>query len=124
MARAVLAVCMLAAVACCVLHSSWAFIPSREPVRSDAVVAAAGAAVAASMPQHAEAFVYKGKEYFDVFYGIDPLAWASCGFAIVYFGAALKNAAQKYNKPVGQAPPKVGGFVGKEVENREPPYKA
>ena len=65
-----------------------------------------------------------GKEYFDVFYGIDPLAWASCGFAIVYFGAALKNAAQKYNKPVGQAPPKVGGFVGKEVENREPSYKA
>ncbi|CAJ1401132.1 unnamed protein product [Effrenium voratum] len=98
MARAVLAVCMLAAVACCLLRSSWAFIPGREPVRSDAAVAAAGAVVAASMPQHAEAFVYKGKEYFDVFYGIDPLAWASCGFAIVYFGAALKNAAQKYNK--------------------------
>ncbi|CAJ1446870.1 unnamed protein product [Effrenium voratum] len=55
---------MLAAVACCLLRSSWAFIPGREPVRSDAVpraaVAAAGAVVAASMPQHAEAFVYKG----------------------------------------------------------------
>ncbi|CAJ1446872.1 unnamed protein product [Effrenium voratum] len=73
--------------------------------------------VVAYVPQYDE-------EYFDVFYGIDPLAWASCGFAIVYFGAALKNAAQKYNKPVGQAPPKVGGFVGKEVENREPSYKA
>ena len=22
----------------------------------------------------------KGKEYFDVFYGIEPLAWAFCGF--------------------------------------------
>ena len=24
-----------------------------------------------------------GQEYFDVFYGIDPLAWAFCGFVIV-----------------------------------------
>mmetsp|Transcript_82464 Transcript_82464/g.197866 ORF Transcript_82464/g.197866 Transcript_82464/m.197866 type:complete len:133 (-) Transcript_82464:250-648(-) len=122
MARAVLAVCMLAAVACCLLRSSWAFIPGREPVRSDAAVAAAGAVVVASMPQHAEAFVYKGKEYFDVFYGIEPLAWAFCGFCIVYYGAVLKNAAQKYNIPPAPVPPKVGGFVGKEVENSEPSY--
>jgi hypothetical protein len=42
----------------------------------------------------------KGKEYFDVFYGIEPLAWAFCGFVIVYYGAVLKNAATKYNIPV------------------------
>ena len=64
----------------------------------------------------------QGKEYFDVFYGIDPLAWAFCGFSIVYFGAVLKNAAQKYNISPDKTPPKVGGFVGKEVENGEPSY--
>lgn len=91
-----------------------------------------------------------GKEYFDVFYGrapaeilsfclskaqfqscgllrgIDPLAWAFCGFVIVYYGAVLKNAAQKcpdsltglsyrrYNIPISKRPPKIGGFVGKD----------
>ena len=65
---------------------------------------------------------FLGKEYFDVFYGIEPLAWAFCGFCIVYYGAVLKNAAQKYNIPPAPQPPKVGGFVGKEVENEEPSY--
>eukprot|EP00439_Symbiodinium_sp_Y106_P068685 s250_g11.t1 len=77
----------------------------------------------ATIPAGAEAFVYKGKEYFDVFYGIEPLAWAFCGFCIVYYGAVLKNAAQKYNIPPAPVPPKVGGFVGKEVENSEPSYQ-
>eukprot|EP00435_Cladocopium_sp_Y103_P054358 s282_g17.t1 len=60
------------------------------------------------------------KEYFDVFYGIEPLAWAFCGFVIVYYGAVLKNAATKYNIPVDKTrSPKVGGFQGKEIENKE-----
>ena len=97
-----------------------------------------------------------------MFYGIDPLAWAFCGFVIVpgqccntlvgkpwtkikdtqiavqklshlmsksarwrsvpcppvpkvYYGAVLKNAAQKYNIPISKTPPKLGGFVGKEA---------
>ena len=72
-----------------------------------------------SLQQHV---CMRGKEYFDVFYGIEPLAWAFCGFCIVYYGAVLKNAAQKYNIPPAAGPPKVGGFVGKEVENSEPSY--
>ncbi|CAE7198661.1 unnamed protein product [Symbiodinium natans] len=114
------ALCILAAAACCLLRSL-TFV-SAPAARSDALTAATGAAVLASIPAGADAFVYKGKEYFDVFYGIDPLAWAFCGFSIVYFGAVLKNAAQKYNISPDKTPPKVGGFVGKEVENGEPSY--
>eukprot|EP00435_Cladocopium_sp_Y103_P053113 s282_g16.t3 len=58
-------------------------------------MAAAAGVMAVGAPQNAEAFVFKGKEYFDVFYGIEPLAWAFCGFVIVYYGAVLKNAATK-----------------------------
>mmetsp|Transcript_24901 Transcript_24901/g.57773 ORF Transcript_24901/g.57773 Transcript_24901/m.57773 type:complete len:131 (+) Transcript_24901:74-466(+) len=116
------AVCVLAAAACCLLRSV-AFVPTAAP-RSDKLATAAGAAAIATIPAGAEAFVYKGKEYFDVFYGIEPLAWAFCGFCIVYYGAVLKNAAQKYNvSPVGKPPTKVGGFVGKEIENDEPDYR-
>ncbi|CAE7368522.1 unnamed protein product [Symbiodinium sp. CCMP2592] len=114
------AVCLLAAAACCLLRSL-AFVPA-PATRSDALTTATGAAVIATIPAGADAFVYKGKEYFDVFYGIEPLAWAFCGFCIVYYGAVLKNAAQKYNIPPAPQPPKVGGFVGKEVENSEPSY--
>eukprot|EP00438_Fugacium_kawagutii_P014797 Skav228786 [mRNA] locus=scaffold589:686714:687381:- [translate_table: standard] len=90
MARAA-ALCILAAAAC--LLRSIAFVPAPAA---------------------------RSKEYFDVFYGIDPLAWAFAGFAIVYYGAALKNAATKYNIPVDKSiSPKVGGFQGKEIENNE-----
>ncbi|CAK9029066.1 unnamed protein product [Durusdinium trenchii] len=73
-----------------------AFVPA--PARSASVdpAVAAGAVVVATAPMSAEAFVFKGKEYFDVFYGIEPLAWAFCGFVIVYYGAVVKNAAQKW----------------------------
>ncbi|CAE7368512.1 mph1 [Symbiodinium sp. CCMP2592] len=84
------AVCLLAAAACCLLRSL-AFVPA-PATRSDALTTATGAAVIATIPAGADAFVYKGKEYFDVFYGIEPLAWAFCGFCIVYYGAVLKNA--------------------------------
>ena len=70
----------------------------------------------------AHAFVYNGKEYFDVTFGISPLAWGFAAFAILFYGATVKNAAQKYNKPWGTntisapKPPKMGGkFVGLEV---------
>eukprot|EP00439_Symbiodinium_sp_Y106_P015359 s4211_g2.t1 len=86
------AVCLLAAAACCLLRSL-AFVPA-PATRSDALTTATGAAVIATIPAGADAFVYKGKEYFDVFYGIEPLAWAFCGFCIVYYGAVLKNALQ------------------------------
>eukprot|EP00438_Fugacium_kawagutii_P035081 Skav205134 [mRNA] locus=scaffold3411:125810:132620:- [translate_table: standard] len=116
MARAT-ALCILAAAAC--LLRSIAFVPAPAARSPDATVVA-GAAVLATTPLGADAFVFKGKEYFDVFYGIDPLAWAFAGFAIVYYGASLKNAATKYNIPVDKSiSPKVGGFQGKEIENNE-----
>ena len=34
----------------------------------------------------------------------------------MYYGAVLKNAAQKYNIPISKRPPKIGGFVGKEAD--------
>ncbi|CAL1146042.1 unnamed protein product [Cladocopium goreaui] len=115
------AVCVLAAVAC--LLNSMAFVPapeSRARAMDTGAVAVAAGVMAVGAPQNAEAFVFKGKEYFDVFYGIEPLAWAFCGFVIVYYGAVLKNAATKYNIPVDKnRSPKVGGFQGKEIENNE-----
>eukprot|EP00438_Fugacium_kawagutii_P018487 Skav225885 [mRNA] locus=scaffold1460:19017:19397:- [translate_table: standard] len=113
------ALCVLVAGAC--LLNSMAFVPAPESrARDTASLAAAAGVMAIGAPQNAEAFVFKGKEYFDVFYGIDPLAWAFAGFAIVYYGASLKNAATKYNIPVDKSiSPKVGGFQGKEIENNE-----
>eukprot|EP00434_Breviolum_minutum_P033832 symbB.v1.2.029937.t1/scaffold3324.1/size59041/5 len=116
MARAT-AICILAAALC--LLRSIAFVPAPASRVSADPAVATGAAVLASVPMGAEAFVFKGKEYFDVFYGIEPLAWAFCGFVILYYGATLKNAATKYNIPISKAPPKTGGFQGKEIENNE-----
>ncbi|CAK9102775.1 Glycerol uptake facilitator protein (Glycerol diffusion facilitator) [Durusdinium trenchii] len=123
MAR-VAALCILAVAlwrhrALCFLRNM-AFVPA--PARSASVdpAVAAGAVVVATAPMSAEAFVFKGKEYFDVFYGIEPLAWAFCGFVIVYYGAVVKNAAQKYNVPIAKIPPKVGTFVGKASTGARP----
>ena len=110
-------VCVLAAALCLLRSIAFVPTPSRSTAADPAV--AASAAVLATVPVGADAFVFKGKEYFDVFYGIEPLAWAFCGFVILYYGATLKNAATKYNIPIGKAPPKVGGFQGKEIENSE-----
>merc|ERR1711920_691179 len=63
--------------------------------------AAAAAVTAASVPGAAGAFVYDGKEYFDITFGISPLAWGFTAFAILVYGAVLKNAVLKYNKPYG-----------------------
>eukprot|EP00930_Biecheleria_cincta_P068377 TRINITY_DN5577_c0_g1_i3.p1 TRINITY_DN5577_c0_g1~~TRINITY_DN5577_c0_g1_i3.p1 ORF type:complete len:148 (+),score=35.58 TRINITY_DN5577_c0_g1_i3:54-446(+) len=123
MARSSLAaVCMLAASCCALLRCSMAFLPSRgNPVpRNDVALAtAAGAAAVASIPDSAEAFSFQGKEYFDIWFGIEPLAWAVAGFTVVAYGAILKNTALKYNKPVGKKPLKVGNFLGKDKENPE-----
>ena len=73
--------------------------------------------------QAAGAFVYDGQEYFDVWFGISPAAWGLCAFSILFGLATVKNAAQKYNTPVSKKPVKIGGFVGKEVENNVAPYK-
>jgi len=90
---------------------------------TDAAVAASAAAVA-TMPYAAGAFVYDGKEYFDITFGISPLYWFLCTFSLLYFGAVLKNALIKYNVPnsVGP-PPKASGFQGKELENSEAAYR-
>ncbi len=69
-----------------------------------------------SIPGSAEAFVYNGKEYFDIWYGIEPLAWAFGGFTLIYYGALVKNLAQKYNKPVGKRPVLVQPFKGTTEE--------
>merc|ERR1719434_270031 len=115
---------VLALVGCVVLRCSPAFV-SGPQLRGDAgLAAAAGAAAVASVPGSAEAFVYNGKEYFDITFGISPFAWAFCGFSILFYGATVKNAALKYNKAYGTNTVKEPGaiigkgakFVGAEVE--------
>uniref|UniRef100_A0A7S2M9F6 Uncharacterized protein n=2 Tax=Zooxanthella nutricula TaxID=1333877 RepID=A0A7S2M9F6_9DINO len=64
-------------------------------------VAAAAAAAALATPDAAEAFVYNGKEYFDITFGISPLAWFACVFGLLFWGATIKNAITKYTKPIG-----------------------
>eukprot|EP00929_Paragymnodinium_shiwhaense_P015793 TRINITY_DN1238_c1_g2_i1.p1 TRINITY_DN1238_c1_g2~~TRINITY_DN1238_c1_g2_i1.p1 ORF type:complete len:155 (-),score=58.59 TRINITY_DN1238_c1_g2_i1:258-722(-) len=92
-------------------------VPAQRSLRGgDAAAIAVAGFAAASVPQGAHAFVYKGKEYFDVLFGIDPLWWGILIFSILYCGATLKNALQKYYKPVGKTPAKSGKFVGKEKE--------
>merc|ERR1719475_24667 len=96
---------------------------------SAAVLRAGQAFLPGSAPGAAEAFVYNGKEYFDITFGISPLAWFAAGFSILFYGATLKNAALKYNKPYGSRtvknpkPIKVGKFIGKEQEIDDPEYK-
>eukprot|EP00418_Pyrodinium_bahamense_P095098 CAMPEP_0179035892 /NCGR_PEP_ID=MMETSP0796-20121207/13339_1 /TAXON_ID=73915 /ORGANISM="Pyrodinium bahamense, Strain pbaha01" /LENGTH=97 /DNA_ID=CAMNT_0020732167 /DNA_START=56 /DNA_END=345 /DNA_ORIENTATION=- len=87
--------CALAAIGCLALQSVQAFLPGPQAVpRGDvtsAVAASIGATVA--LPGAADAFYYDGKEYFDITFGISPLAWGFTAFAIVFYGAVLKNAA-------------------------------
>merc|ERR1719263_2410152 len=133
MVRSALVTLCIAAVAVCVLlQGSRAFLspPSQSLRGGSAAVAMAGAAAVASAPGAAEAFVYNGKEYFDITFGISPLAWFACGFSILFYGATLKNAALKYNKPYGTRtkknpkPALTGKFQGKEQELPDPEYKA
>eukprot|EP00933_Yihiella_yeosuensis_P022548 TRINITY_DN17760_c0_g1_i1.p1 TRINITY_DN17760_c0_g1~~TRINITY_DN17760_c0_g1_i1.p1 ORF type:complete len:157 (+),score=42.37 TRINITY_DN17760_c0_g1_i1:70-471(+) len=126
------ALVIVAAACCLALKCTLSFVPA-PAVRSEAALAtAAGAAALTAIPGAANAFVYDGKEYFDVTFGISPLYWGICMFSILYFGATIKNAAAKYNKPVGskikgakpQTPVLQGKFLGKEIENKEVSYKA
>ncbi|CAK0823105.1 unnamed protein product [Prorocentrum cordatum] len=124
MVRSATATACVLAVCCAVLRGTRAFLPAPQGLRGEAVAAASVLALGAADPAHA--FTYNGKEYFDVFYGISPLAWGFCAFCIVFYGAVLKNAALKYNTPYGTTtdpnakPIKTGGFKGKEAENSEP----
>merc|ERR1719373_1043810 len=120
-------------MACAALQAARAFVPG-APLRAEASASAAAVAatVAASAPAAAEAFVYNGKEYFDITFGISPLAWFCAAFAVLFYGATLKNAALKYNKPYGtntiaNPEPIIGKgkkFIGAEVENGAVPYNA
>merc|ERR1711963_905748 len=127
--------CVCLAVACLALKCSRAFLPTPgEPapagnLQRQAALAAATLA-AASLPGAAGAFYYDGKEYYDITFGISPLAWGVAAFAIIVYGAVLKNAALKYNKPYGTTtlrdpkPPKPGSdFKGMEIENNVGSYK-
>merc|ERR1719436_1934108 len=84
-----------------VLHSSNTFIINAAPRFENAIATTAGASAAVGLAGPASAFVYDGKEYFDIWFGIDPLYWGITAFSIVAYGAVLKNAALKYNKPYG-----------------------
>mmetsp|Transcript_1491 Transcript_1491/g.1744 ORF Transcript_1491/g.1744 Transcript_1491/m.1744 type:complete len:86 (-) Transcript_1491:182-439(-) len=44
---------------------------------------------------------YDNQEYFDITFGISPLYWGIAAFGILVYGAVVKNAALKYNKPYG-----------------------
>merc|ERR1719220_1622350 len=94
---ALASLCALAAISCVLLQCSRTFVGTP----ANRVEVAAGAVAAASIPGVAGAFVYDGKEYFDITFGISPLAWAFTAFAILVYGAVLKNAVLKYNKPYG-----------------------
>eukprot|EP00401_Gymnodinium_catenatum_P033893 CAMPEP_0117497298 /NCGR_PEP_ID=MMETSP0784-20121206/21110_1 /TAXON_ID=39447 /ORGANISM="" /LENGTH=75 /DNA_ID=CAMNT_0005292315 /DNA_START=69 /DNA_END=293 /DNA_ORIENTATION=- len=68
-----LAVCVLASAACIACRCGCAFLSSPAPpsrvLRGESGAAgAAAAALAMSAPGTAGAFVYNGKEYFDVFF--------------------------------------------------------
>jgi hypothetical protein len=85
MARSVLAAtCMLAALTCAVYHGARAFVPAPQnpPLRGGALAAAG--VLAAGAPDAADAFTYNGEEYFDIFYGINPLYLGMCAFGIVF----------------------------------------
>merc|ERR1719336_2764352 len=106
------------------------FITNLAPRFEKAVVTAAGGSAAVGFAGPASAFVYDGKEYFDIWFGIDPLYWGITAFAIVSYGAILKNAALKYNKPYGTQtleapkPLKTEGYVSQLDEMNGPGWKA
>eukprot|EP00413_Alexandrium_margalefii_P048302 CAMPEP_0204608514 /NCGR_PEP_ID=MMETSP0661-20131031/60360_1 /ASSEMBLY_ACC=CAM_ASM_000606 /TAXON_ID=109239 /ORGANISM="Alexandrium margalefi, Strain AMGDE01CS-322" /LENGTH=136 /DNA_ID=CAMNT_0051620043 /DNA_START=45 /DNA_END=455 /DNA_ORIENTATION=- len=130
---ALASLCALAALCCLSLQCARAFLPAPggQEARGGAVAAAAtaGAAAATLLPGAASAFYYDGKEYFDITFGIPPLSWGIAAFAIITYGAVLKNAALKYNKPFGTTtlenpkPEKTSNYVGSEVEYDAPGYK-
>mmetsp|Transcript_10216 Transcript_10216/g.32418 ORF Transcript_10216/g.32418 Transcript_10216/m.32418 type:complete len:138 (-) Transcript_10216:124-537(-) len=133
-ASALATLCVLAASSCLVLQCARAFLPAPggQGVRNDgaaASAAAAGAVASTLLPDAAGAFYYDGKEYFDITFGIPPLSWGIAAFAIITYGAVLKNAALKYNKPYGTTtladpkPEKTSGYVGSEKEYDAPGYK-
>merc|ERR1719251_471744 len=109
-------------------HSSNTFIVNTAPRSEKAIVATAGASAAVALADPASAFVYDGKEYFDIWFGIDPLYWGITAFAIAAYGAILKNAALKYNKPYGTQtivdpkPLKTNQFVGQREEDGLPTW--
>merc|ERR1719400_2388540 len=100
-----------------VLQRSNTFIINTAPRLESAIAATAGATAAMGLAGPASAFVYDGKEYFDIWFGIDPLYWGITAFCIVTYGAIIKNAALKHNKPYGTqtleapAPLKTDKFV-------------
>uniref|UniRef100_A0A7S4SRX4 Uncharacterized protein n=1 Tax=Alexandrium monilatum TaxID=311494 RepID=A0A7S4SRX4_9DINO len=125
-----LAVVVTMAALCCLSQlSARAFLtaPAGRGLRGEAAAASAatGAAAAAGLPGAAGAFYYDGKEYFDITFGISPLYWAIAAFAIITYGAIIKNAALKYNKPYGTqtlvtpSPEKTDAFKGSEAEFRD-----
>merc|ERR1711953_1282134 len=112
------------------LQSSNTFVTNMAPRFEKTVAATAGATAAVGLAGPASAFVYDGKEYFDTWFGIDPLYWGITAFCIVTYGAIIKNAALKYNKPYGTqpleapAPLKTDKFVTTREENKLPSWKA
>ncbi|CAE8666629.1 unnamed protein product [Polarella glacialis] len=118
--------CAVAAICCLGLQCTLAFLPapSAQSLRGDAALVAAGAAALATIPGSAEAFVFNGKEYFDVTFGISPLAWGFTIFMILYYAATLKRTVERTNVPLIKKPFRPSGFVGKEKENKTINYKA
>merc|ERR1712109_148806 len=110
-------------------RSSTTFIAT-APRFEKAMATTAGASAAVGLAGPASAFVYDGKEYFDIWFGIDPLYWGITAFCIVSYGAIIKNAALKYNKPYGTqtleapTPLKTDKFVRQLDENEVPSWKA
>mmetsp|Transcript_5523 Transcript_5523/g.12125 ORF Transcript_5523/g.12125 Transcript_5523/m.12125 type:complete len:129 (+) Transcript_5523:77-463(+) len=89
-------------VAALVALSPVAFVTAPRAVQVDAAAGVAAASVA--LPQAAGAFTFEGEEYFDIYFGISPVAWALCGFIVLTFAGFLKTSMTKYNRPIGKVP--------------------
>merc|ERR1712176_1434853 len=62
----------VAMTACSSLLSPQHFKGKQNETRGDIAGIAGAGLIAANFPERADAFVYNGTEYFDVFFGIDP----------------------------------------------------
>mmetsp|Transcript_139464 Transcript_139464/g.197441 ORF Transcript_139464/g.197441 Transcript_139464/m.197441 type:complete len:129 (-) Transcript_139464:68-454(-) len=100
MARSIVAVVALCAVAYICAPAAFVQAPRSSSVAPEVATVAA----VATLPQAAGAFTFEGEEYFDIYFGIEPTAWALCGFIILTFAGFLKTSVAKYNVPVSKEP--------------------
>eukprot|EP00971_Amphidinium_carterae_P217063 4309184-Amphidinium_carterae.1 len=97
--------CIVVALMALAAFAPLAFVSAPGPVQPrDATAAVGFIAAGALVPQTAGAFTFEGEEYFDIFFGLSPVAWALCGFIVLTFAGFLKTSMTKYNQPIAKEP--------------------